>query len=248
MDTKKIIMIILIIIIFIIFINMICSLCQSKRPRQQVIISPFTQTESKTDNKYDLGYANVTDPFDYPYILKEFISEDQCKKIIEHAKDKLFDSEVIGGKYTEIRNSQQCWIPKNDPLVKPLFEKISAKYNIPFENAEDLQVVRYKPNQYYNEHHDSCCDNNKYCEDFVKRGGQRIITVLIYLTNDFDEGNTYFRNLDKKFKPPTGDAIVFFPLAKNSNKCHPLSLHAGMPVTSGEKWVANLWYRENKFT
>ena len=128
-------------------------------------------------------------------------------------------------------------------MVKPLFEKISQMYKIPFENAEDLQVIRYLPSQYYKEHHDSCCDDNSQCQEFVRRGGQRTITVLIYLNNEFGDGNTYFKNLDLKLKPPTGDAIVFFPLAKDTDKCHPYALHAGLPVTSGEKWVANLWFR-----
>ena len=154
---------------------------------------------------------------------------------------------MVGGKIDNVRNSKQHWIVKNDELVKPIFERVSKMFNIPFENAEDLQVVRYLPNQYYREHHDSCCDNNKACTTFLSKGGQRILTVLIYLNDDFTDGHTYFKNLDMKLKVPSGDAIVFFPLAKNTSKCHPLALHAGMPVTSGEKWIANLWFREHKF-
>lgn len=194
-----------------------------------------------------LAYAKESDPYDRPYILQNLLTKSQINQIIQYSQDKLEDSEVIGGKYTNIRNSQQTWIPKNHPLVKPLFEKIGQMYNLPFDNAEDLQVVRYKPGQYYNEHHDACCDANDQCKKFVNRGGQRKLTVLIYLNNDFTEGETYFRNLDMKVKPKPGDAIVFHPLAKNSNLCHPLALHAGLSVAGGEKWVCNLWFREGKF-
>lgn len=209
------------------------------------IISAFTPLQTQTSS---LGYADKNDPYDKPFILEKVLTQQQCQNIITYAQDKLFDSEVIGGKHKNIRNSKQCWIPKNNPLVKQLFEQISNMFNIPIENAEDLQVVRYLPNQYYNEHHDSCCDNNDKCLDFIKKGGQRIMTVLIYLNSDFEDGNTYFKNLNLKVKVPTGDAIVFFPLAKEINKCHPLALHAGMPVTKGVKWVANLWFREGKFS
>ncbi|ARF11490.1 prolyl 4-hydroxylase alpha subunit [Klosneuvirus KNV1] len=194
-----------------------------------------------------LAYANINDPYDKPFVLENVLTPEQCREIINHATAKLFESEVVGGKDKNVRNSMQCWIPKSDPVVKHIFDKMSQRFNIPFENAEELQVVRYLPDQYYNEHHDACCDDNAECKEFIKRGGQRKLTVLIYLNDNFEEGNTYFKNLDLKMKAKPGDAIAFFPLAKNSNYCHPLALHAGMPVKSGEKWVCNVWFRENKF-
>ena len=230
----SILVLIIVLLVIFIIVNGVCLLAKNFTTTTQ----PFIET---------LGYANENDPYEYPFILENLLSEEHANEIIEHSRDKLFDSEVVGGKFTDIRNSQQTWILKNDPLVKPIFETISSMFNIPFENAEDLQVVHYGPGQYYNEHHDSCCDDNDKCRDFAKRGGQRIITVLIYLNNDFTEGNTYFKNLDLRVKPKVGDAIVFYPLAKNSNKCHPKALHAGESIKSGEKWIANLWFREREF-
>lgn len=230
MDSKTIIIIIIAVIVFIILVKLICS-CFNKN----------------TEHFGELEYADETDPYDRPYILQNFLTQDQCRAIINHSESKLIDSEVLGGKHKNVRDSQQHWIPKSDPLAKPLFEKVSKMFNIPFENGEDLQVVRYRPGQFYKEHHDSCCDDNENCSDFIKKGGQRVLTVLIYLNNEFEEGNTYFKNLDLKLKAATGDAIVFYPLAKGTNKCHPYALHSGMPVTSGTKWIANLWFREKKF-
>jgi len=194
-----------------------------------------------------LGYADINDAYIRPAVLSNVLTRDQCNEIINYCTDKLVDSEVVGGKYAAIRNSKQTWISKNDPLVKPLFEKIAKQYNLRFDQAEDLQVVRYLPDQYYNEHHDSCCDQNEACKTFAFRGGQRVLTVLIYLNNEFEGGHTYFKNLDLKVKPKTGDAVVFYPLAKGTNRCHPYGLHAGLPVTNGQKWIANLWFRENTF-
>jgi len=228
-------------IIIIVIIACLCIYCLKKSMVKSTTISGFQQVDS------GLGYANPTDNYTKPFILSNFISPEHCEMIRNYAVNKLFDSEVIGGKHKNIRNSQQCWIPKNHPLARPMFEAASRMFNIPFENGEDLQVVRYLPGQYYNEHHDSCCDNNKQCLDFAKKSGQRKITILVYLNNDFDGGQTYFKNLNLESKPLPGDAIVFYPLADNSNKCHPLALHAGLPVTRGEKWVANLWFRERKF-
>lgn len=193
-------------------------------------------------------YADINDPYFRPYILKDLLTKDECKQIIDYAQNKLTDSEVISGKNLDVRNSKQCWIKKNSPLVNQLFNKVSKMFNIPVENAEDLQVVRYLPGEYFKEHHDGCCDNNVKCQEFINKSGQRILTVLIYLNNEFEEGYTYFPKLNLKLKTEPGNAIVFFPTASNSTKCHPLALHAGMPVKSGIKWICNLWFHEKKYS
>lgn len=223
------------ILLLFIFANIVYTFC----PKRSQISNFEPMNES-------FSYADTNDQYEKPYVIPNYISSDYCWKLIDYAKDKLFDSEVVGGKNQNIRNSQQCWIHKDHPLVKPLYQKAFQFFHIPIENAEDLQVVRYLPGQYYNEHHDSCCDNNEKCIDFAKKGGQRKLTVLIYLNDQFTDGHTYFKHLNLKLKPPVGSAVVFHPLAKESSKCHPLALHAGMPVSSGEKWIANIWFRENK--
>lgn len=198
-----------------------------------------------TDTK--ILYAKDTDSYTKPIVIPNLLTLDECNNIIKYSEPHLIDSEVVSGKDLTIRNSQQTWLNKNDILMKPIIDKIVNITNQKFDRAEDLQIVRYKPNQYYNPHHDACCEDNDECKEFLGRGGQRVLTVLIYLSDDFTGGHTYFNNLDLKIKPNVGDAIVFHPLADNSNKCHPLALHAGLPVESGEKWIANLWFRERTF-
>ncbi|AGF85101.1 4-hydroxylase [Moumouvirus goulette] len=234
--------IVLIILIIIILILISLGIYIYYRHKNGKSILPYSPI-----NEHVQGYSNLEDNYEHPFIIKNFINKEKCGEIMNNTQSKLFDSEVISGKNKAIRNSQQCWVSKYDPMVKSMFQKISQQFNIPIQNAEDLQVVRYLPGQYYNEHHDACCDNNDKCNEFISRGGQRCLTVLIYLNNEFEGGHTFFKNLGLKVKPETGDAIVFYPLAKNTSKCHPLSLHAGMPVTNGEKWIANLWFRERSF-
>lgn len=192
-------------------------------------------------------YDDINSGYNYPFILEKVISNEQAENIINYSKNKLIDSLVMSGKMDAIRNSKQTWINKNDPLVKSFIEYLSKMFNIPFENAEDPQIVRYLPNQFYKDHHDSCCDNVEQCKEFIKRGGQRILTVLIYLNDNFKGGETDFKNLNFKIKSKTGDALIFYPLGKEGKYCHPKALHAGLPVLEGEKWIANVWFRERKF-
>ena len=80
--------------------------------------------------------------------------------------------------------------------------------NSPFENAEHLQVVKYDQNGYYNEHYDSVTNNTYESQKFLKQGGHRIITMLIYLNDDFTEGSTRFVTLDQNIKPPKYGGIL----------------------------------------
>lgn len=194
----------------------------------------------------DSNYANINDPYEHPFIMEGLLTLEECKNIIKSSQDKLHDSKMVEGLNKERRNSKQCWIPKSSPLVNKLYNQISKYFGIPLENAEDFQVVRYLPGEYFKEHHDACCENNLECKNFLNEGGQRILTILIYLNEEFNDGHTYFPNLGLKIKAKPGNAIVFHPTAKNSNKCHPLALHAGLPVTKGIKWIANIWFRERK--
>jgi prolyl 4-hydroxylase len=117
-------------------------------------------------------------------------------------------------------------------------------YNLPFENAEDLQVVKYEKGNYYREHHDSF---PFYESDFLSQGGHRLITALIYLNDNFEEGETRFPVLDKNVKPKKNGAIIFHPLDIDNKRCHPNALHAGLPIKSGTKYICNVWIREGRF-
>jgi prolyl 4-hydroxylase len=117
---------------------------------------------------------------------------------------------------------------------------------LPFKNAEHLQVVRYKPNEYYKKHFDTQYSNDG--NGIYQTGGHRVVTMLIYLTDDFEEGATRFTILKKDIKPPKYSGILFHSLGKTNKKCHPCSRHAGLPVKSGEKYVANVWIRQNTFS
>ena len=211
-----------------------------------IVIKPY---HNKHEPFTTCEYALKTDPYEEPYIINNIITEDEAKYIIYNASSKFDDSSILGQIVDHnIRKSKTAWLHKNDDtVILTIMLRIANIVNLPLENAESLQIVRYEPDGYYKEHHDSCCDNTEICNDFIKRGGQRIKTVLIYLNDDFEEGSTYFPLLNKKYKPPKYSAIIFNPLAKNSNKCHPLALHAGLPVKSGIKYIANLWFREGKF-
>ena len=115
------------------------------------------------------------------------------------------------------------------------------------QNTEKLQVVKYQPVGFYNAHYDASCDNLRESIEFEKNGGQRRVTMIIYLNDGYEGGETEFPNLKKKYKLDKGGGLLFYSLEKNGNKCHPLSLHSGTPVIKGEKYIANVWLREKPY-
>jgi len=90
---------------------------------------------------------------------------------------------------------------------------------------EKIQILQYKKNEEYKFHHDTANHKERY--EFY-----RIISVIVYLTDDFKGGGTSFPHVT--YKPKPGYALIF-----PSNWCYP---HAGELVTEGIKRVAVTWY------
>ena len=174
-----------------------------------------------------------------PKVYESLITPDEANYILK--KSNFQASTTVGGFDKSIRDSNTLWIPKNDPVVKNIYDRLSKKFNFNPKNAEQLQVVKYNPGGFYKEHHDSCCDNTDVCNTFKKDWGQRVLTILIYLNDDFEEGSTYFPNLKLNLKAPKYGGVVFYP-----DNCNPDSLHTGTPVKTGTKYICNIWIRERE--
>jgi prolyl 4-hydroxylase len=199
-------------------------------------------------NSYEgRGYSDISDAYILPKLHQNFITENERKYILDQASSRFEDSIILGGTDKDIRKSKTAWLSRDDSIVKSVIERVCKLTGIPHNHAEKLQVVRYEPDGYYKEHHDAACDPGKESYEFEKNGGQRKVTMLIYLSDGFEGGNTRFPKLNLDMKPDKNGAILFYPLAKDINKCHPNALHAGMPVTKGEKYIANVWLREKAY-
>lgn len=193
------------------------------------------------------GFTDEDHPWDPPQFVNEILTPEECKYLIEQAEPKFSRSMVVGAGADGSRTSETAWISKDDPVAQKVFAKaleFSGKTN---DHCENLQVVKYGPGTFYKAHHDSCCDETQGCMDFENDGGQRVATLLVYLNSEFTDGETHFPKLNLKMKANPGSGIIFFPLGNNDDRCHPKALHAGLPPSSGVKYVCNAWIRENKF-
>ena len=183
------------------------------------------------------------------YVVDDFISEDECQEFINCSKDKLQPATVVGLKEElklKDRTNEFAWLEHHaNDSIHEVSKRLSILVQMPIRNAEMFQVVHYESGTEYKPHFDSFDQSTELGKKYWEPGGQRMITALIYLNDVEDGGATYFPELNISINPKKGNVLVFHNTISETTNINPRSLHAGMPVTSGEKWAANLWFREN---
>ena len=185
------------------------------------------------------------------WLFENFASAREMASVLDCAHEKLSPAEVSGdnqGYLSSGRSGSNCWVPHNaDPLVLDLARRIAELVQIPLSHAESFQVIHYGPEQEYKPHFDAWKLDSERGIRCMTRGGQRLITALLYLNHVEAGGSTIFPKLDMQVRPVPGNLVVFHNCHIGSNTRHPHSLHGGMPVQAGEKWAANLWFREQQY-
>ena len=183
------------------------------------------------------------------YVVDDFISEDECQEFINCSKDKLQPATVVGLKEEQKlqdRTNEFAWLEHHaNESIHEVSKRLSILVQMPIRNAEMFQVVHYESGTEYKPHFDSFDQSTELGKKYWEPGGQRMITALIYLNDVEDGGATCFPELNISINPTKGNVLVFHNTISETTNINPRSLHAGMPVSSGEKWAANLWFREN---
>ena len=129
------------------------------------------------------------------------------------------------------------------PLVDKVNEKIARTLGIQARYAEPIQAQRYAVGQEFKEHHDYFAPNTDIYERYAKDLGQRTWTFVVYLSDVVAGGATHFPIIETAVKPKQGCAAIW-------NNLHPdgrpnyASLHQGMPVVQGVKYIITKWFRE----
>ena len=102
--------------------------------------------------------------------------------------------------------------------------------------GEPLQVLRYRPGGEYRPHFDA----------IPGFANQRILTMIVWLNEDYEGGETMFMKTGAKIRGRTGDALLFRNALPDGTR-DPDAAHAGLPVTRGEKLIASRWIRARRF-
>jgi prolyl 4-hydroxylase len=202
------------------------------------------------DNQYDKKINNIIrnmndDNYDI-LIIDNFLTAKECDNLIEYSKNNKLVTSETAGEYgiitSDYRNSKQLWISDNQNITANKISYFCEKIlNLPKKNMESLQLVRYDVSGYFKEHYDAEPDKTKKSNII-----DRAHTFIVYL-NDVEEGGwTEFVNLKLKLKPKKGSAIYFKTLMPNGDLLKN-SLHQGLPIIKGEKYIVNKWIHLNEF-
>jgi prolyl 4-hydroxylase len=137
-----------------------------------------------------------------------------------------------------VRTSENAGFPwmSETPAIHALNRRMAAASGTKAEWGEPLQVLRYRPGQQYKPHFDG----------LAAEPNQRILTMLVYLNDGFSGGETLFVRTGLKVVGKRGDALLFRNADDQGNP-DPISEHAGLPVTAGEKLIASRWIRQARF-
>lgn len=183
-------------------------------------------------------------------VLADFLSDDECDALREMAAPRLARSETVdnttgGSEVNEARTSAGMFFGRGESaLIERIEQRIAALLHWPVENGEGLQVLHYRPGAEYKPHYDYFDPAQPGSATILKRGGQRVGTVVMYLNTPAAGGGTTFPDVHLEVAPIKGHAVFF-----SYDRAHPgsRSLHGGAPVRAGEKWVATKWLRERRF-
>ena len=197
-------------------------------------------TTIKTDREVGI-VTKVEEPL--IVVLGNVLSNEECDELIRlaKAKDNMQRSKIGATReVNELRTSSSMFLEESEnEIVARVEKRIAAIMNIPIEHGEGLQILKYAPGQEYKAHYDFFSSTSKAANN------NRISTLVMYLNDVEQGGETFFPKLNFSVSPQKGTA-VYFEYFYTDQKMNELTLHGGAPVITGEKWVATQWMRKQK--
>lgn len=184
--------------------------------------------------------------------LDNVLDAQECDELVRLSAHKLVRSTIVdreSGSAGVIigRTSEGTWFPLNaDAFIARLDRRIAALMNRPIENGEGLQILHYRSGDEYTPHYDYFPPDDAGSASHLAQGGQRVATLIIYLNDVEDGGATVFPKLGLTVGPKKG-AAVYFEYCDSRGQVDPMTLHGGLPVLKGEKWIATKWMRQRRY-
>ena len=183
-------------------------------------------------------------------VFGNLLSDAECDALIAEAKPRMqrsltVDNQSGGEALNQDRTSNGMFFQRGEnEVIRALEERIARLLNWPLENGEGLQVLHYLPGAEYKPHYDYFAPNEPGTPTILRRGGQRVGTLVMYLNEPTRGGATTFPDVGLQVVPRKGNAVFFsYDRPEPATK----TLHGGAPVLEGEKWIATKWLREREF-
>lgn len=220
---------------------------ESQTLSQRLVSMP--NTIETTDRKIQMLFALASPRV---VLFANLLSPEECDQMIELARGKLLRSSVVNtetGSYDvhPHRTSYGTHFNRGEnEVVARLENRIAELVQYPVERGEPIQILHYEPGGEYRPHFDYFDPAHPGNEVVLAHGGQRIATLIMYLSDVTAGGSTVFPEIGLDVLPRRGNA-VYFAYCAESGALDARTLHGGSPVGEGEKWIATKWFRERDY-
>ncbi|MET0319855.1 MAG: 2OG-Fe(II) oxygenase [Duganella sp.] len=185
-------------------------------------------------------------------LLGNVLGMDECDAIVQHCGTRYTRSTVTGeddgaSVVHEGRTSDMAFIQRGEAEVAERIEqRLAALAHWPAACGEPFQLQKYASTQEYRPHYDWLDPDTSGHRSHLARGGQRLATFILYLTDVEQGGGTVFPGLGLEVFPKKGSALWFLNTDSNHQPDRQ-TLHGGAPVVSGTKIIANKWLRQERY-
>ncbi len=179
--------------------------------------------------------------------IPDFLPGWVCAHVMRRAAPALERARVVdeagGESVRDVRTNSvtSFGIADSDPLLELVNLRAARAAGLPPEHAEGLGVLHYRPGETYRPHYDYIPETPENAGQLAARG-QRVRTLLVYLNDGFEGGETDFPSLGLRLRPPPGTALLFSSVTADG-ALDRATLHAGLPPRSGDKWLISKWFR-----
>jgi prolyl 4-hydroxylase len=178
------------------------------------------------------------------YFFENYLNDEDCATLIRLIDADRRPSTLLAvTEDAEFRTSESCDLDRWSEEVRAIDERIARLLGVPLEHGETIQGQRYAPGQQFKAHCDYFHHGQPYWPAMQASGGQRTWTAMGYL-NDVEEGGaTWFPRAGIRVAPKKGLLLVWNNLLPDGSPNQD-TLHEGMKVIAGTKYVITKWFRE----
>jgi prolyl 4-hydroxylase len=177
-------------------------------------------------------------------IRRDFLDGATCAALIERIERDRRPSTVADSNGDPLnRTSETCDLYGGDPLVDRVNACLDALAGQPAGHGEVLQGQRYAVGQEFKPHTDYFEPGGADWLANTAHGGQRTWTLMVYLNRPEEGGATRFKRIGKTIQPEPGKLLAWSNLDA-AGRPNFETLHQGMKVYRGTKYIITKWYRE----
>jgi len=178
------------------------------------------------------------------FVLRDFLTPAECKSLCELIDaDRQPSGLLARAPDPGFRTSESCNLSIYEPLNIAIEKRIDALLGIEHQHGETIQGQRYAVGQEFKPHHDFFYVSEPYWPEQERTGGQRTWTAMMFLNEPEAGGQTFFPKAGVKVTPRAGNILVWNNMDEFGQP-NMFSLHQGMPVEAGVKYIITKWYRE----